>query len=118
MTCGSVDDLRASGKEGKKPGFGVLESFDDPDPPYDLSNTITENAGAREEAYCSFLNVLFSTPAWFSRTRMTTLTRSSGVKNQALVGESGKKNQKSVEAMRVRIPVMATNHCQGSKPGV
>ena len=49
---------------------------------------------------------------------MTTLTRSSGVKNQALVGESGKKNQKIMEAMKVRIPVMATNHCQGAKSGV
>ena len=50
--------------------------------------------------------------------RITTLTRSSGVKNQALVGESGKKNQKSIEVNKVRMPVMVTNHCQGSKPGV
>lgn len=49
---------------------------------------------------------------------MTTSTRSSGVKNQALVGESGKKNQKSMEVTKVRMPVMATNHCQGSKLGV
>jgi hypothetical protein len=69
-------------------------------------------------AHCSLLNVLFSTPAWLSRTRATTLTRSSGVRNQAVVGESGKKNQKSIEVNKVKIPVIVTNHCQGSKPGV
>ena len=50
--------------------------------------------------------------------RMTTFIRSSGVKNQALVGESGKKRQKAIAVMKVRIPVMLTNHCQGWKPGV
>jgi len=49
---------------------------------------------------------------------MTTLTRSSGVKNQALVGESGKKYQNVIEVMKVRMPVIETNHCQGWKPGV
>ena len=113
-----MDNLRASGEEGEKPGFRILESFDDPGSSRGLRKTITESAGAQEGAYCSFLNVLFSTPAWLSRIRMTTLTRSSGVKNQASVGESGKKNQKSIEVMKVRIPVMVTNHFQGSKPGV
>jgi hypothetical protein len=59
--------------------------------------------------YCSFLNRLFSTPVWFScanckirahfisfdrRTlmRCTAFARSSGVRNQAFVGESGNKN--------------------------
>jgi len=50
--------------------------------------------------------------------RTMTLTRSSGVKNQALVGESGKKDQKIIEVIKVRIPVNAYNHCQGSKPEV
>ena len=49
---------------------------------------------------------------------MTTLTRSSAVKNQALVGESGKKYQKAIEVMKVRMPVIETNHCQGWKFGV
>ena len=47
--------------------------------------------------------------------RTTAFTRSSGVKNQAFVGESGKKNQKSTDMKRVRVPVIVTSHCQGSK---
>jgi hypothetical protein len=35
-----------------------------------------------------------------------------------VAGESGKKNQKNTEMNKVRIPMMVTNHCQGSKPGV
>ena len=50
--------------------------------------------------------------------RMMTLTRSSGVRNQALVGESGKKYQKAIEVTKVRMPVIETNHCQGWKSGV
>jgi len=86
--------------------------------PCSLSKTIKKYLGAWEGTHCSFLNVLFSTPAWLSLIRTTTLTRSSGVKNQALVGESGKKDQKVIEVMKVRMPVIAYNHCQGSKPGV
>ena len=46
--------------------------------------------GTQKVTHCSLLNVLFSTPAWLSRIRATASTRSSGVKNQAVVGESGK----------------------------
>lgn len=42
-------------------------------------------------AHCSTLKCLFSTPAWFSLIRLTAMARSSCVRNQALVGESGKK---------------------------
>lgn len=40
----------------------------------------------------SFLKCLFSTPAWFTLMRSIAMTRSSGVRNHAVAGESGKKN--------------------------
>ena len=112
-----MGNIRASGKESEQPSFGIRESFDDPKPPRDLSETTGQDAMTKG-SHCSILNVLFSIPAWLSRMRTTTLTCSSGVKNQAFVGESGKKNQKRTEVKRVRVPVMVTSHCQGSKPVV
>lgn len=41
---------------------------------------------------CSRFQCLFSTPAWFPLIRSTAMMRSSGVRNQAFVGESGNKN--------------------------
>jgi hypothetical protein len=45
--------------------------------------------------------------------RSTALTRSSGVRNHAVVGESGKKNQNAAAVTRVMSPVMIMSHCQG-----
>lgn len=44
--------------------------------------------------HCSRFQCLFSTPDWFTLIRCTASVRSSGVKNEAVVGESGKKNLK------------------------
>lgn len=49
-----------------------------------------------EITHCSFLKCLFSTPAWLPLMRLTAVARSSGVKNQAFVGESGKRNLKQI----------------------
>lgn len=43
-----------------------------------------------KRTHCDFLNRLFSTPVWFPLIRATAVTRSSGVKNHAVVGLSGK----------------------------
>ena len=112
-----TNSIRASSEESKQPCFGIRESFDDPKPPRSVREVVEQGAVTRE-AHCSILNDLFSTPAWLSRMRTIALTRSSGVKNQAFVGESGKKNQKITDMKRVREPVMVTSHCQGSKPVV
>ena len=109
-------DSRTSCKENKQPGFRIRESFGYPE--QNPGETTKQGTGPREGTHCSPLNVLFSTPAWFSRTRTTALTRSSGVKNRAFVGESGNKNQKNIEVMRVRVPIMMKSHCQGSRPVV
>lgn len=68
--------------------------------------------------------------------RLTAIARSSGVKNQAFVGESGKKNlsgykrlatdtksiaaihQYAKETTKVREPVIIISHCHGAKPPV
>ena len=50
-----------------------------------------------QNTYCSNLKCLFSTPVWFSLIRFTAIARSSGERNHALVGESGKKNLEAGE---------------------
>ena len=87
----------------------ISEGFNSPDARWDLSEAIKKNTGSRKWTYCSFLGVSFSALTWLCRMWTTTLTRSSGVKNHASVGGSGKKNQKSIE---VRMPVIVTNHSQ------
>jgi hypothetical protein len=87
----------------------------------------------QQNTNCSFLNPLFSTPVWFSLILSTALMRSSGVKNHAVVGESGKRNlrsydityqqrlrtqnrrcyQKAVAVMSVMVPVIIISHCHG-----
>jgi len=62
---------------------------------------------------CVFLKCLFSTPVWLILIRSTAKTRSSGVRNRAVVGESGKKNQKTIATTNVINPVISINHCQG-----
>ena len=51
-----------------------------------------EICAARMKTYWSTLKCLFSTPAWLTLMRSTAMTRSSGVRNHAVAGESGKKN--------------------------
>ena len=91
---------------------------------------------SKRKTHCSILKCLFSTPVWFALIRFTAMTRSSGVKNHAFVGESGKKNlqvninnemsfdgkvrayQYITEVTSVIAPVIIINHCQGANPPV
>jgi hypothetical protein len=46
------------------------------------------------------------------------MARSWGLRNHAVVGESGNRNQKSAAVINVIIPVIIINHCHGSKRDV
>ena len=61
------------------------------------------------------MNFLFSTPVWLTLMRSTALTRSSGVKNRAFAGESGKNNLFKVFKKGHSGPLVRSSSAQRKK---
>jgi hypothetical protein len=82
------EDMRYSWKQCQKPDFFIFESL------HKSAVTRSRSRALRhsDAAHCSRLKCLFSIPVWLTLIRSTALTRSSGVRNHAFAGESGKKN--------------------------
>ena len=104
-----------------KPKFLISKLYCTPIPPIRLENPPNrKNIHVFGSLNASNIWYLFhafvSIPFWFSWIRRTVVTRSSAVKNLAVVGLSGKKSRKSTKTMKVSNAVVIISHCHWCGP--